>query len=97
MASRPSPCLTIITRVVSNKVEIVFRDTGPGIPPDIKHKLFRQRIEKSPGSKGLGIGLLMVQAIAQTYRGEARVGTSPTGATIYVRLPVVELPGVKCA
>lgn len=95
MADSPSPCLTITTRVVGNKVEIVFHDTGPGIPPDIKHKLFRQRIEKPPGSKGLGIGLLMVQAIAQTYRGEARVGTSQTGATIYVRLPAVELPAVE--
>jgi len=94
MAGTLSPCLTITTRVVGNKVEIVFHDTGPGIPPDIKHKLFRQRIEKPPGSKGLGIGLLMVQAIAQTYRGEARVGAAPTGATIYIRLPVVELPAV---
>lgn len=97
MAGAPPLRLTITTRVVGNKVEIVFRDTGPGIPPEIKHKLFRQRVEKTAGSKGLGIGLLMVQAIAQTYSGEARVGASPEGATIYVRLPVVELPGVERA
>jgi GAF domain-containing protein len=91
MAGSPAPLLTISTRVVRNQVEIAFTDTGPGIPTEIKHKLFRQRIGKQDGSEGLGIGLLMVQAIARVYRGGARVGpTGPKGTTIYVRLPVIE-------
>jgi GAF domain-containing protein len=91
MAGTPDPLLTISTMVVGNQVEIEVTDTGPGIPREIKYKLFRQRIDRHPGSKGLGIGLLMVQAIAQTYRGGARVGrTGPEGTTMSVRLPVVE-------
>jgi signal transduction histidine kinase len=83
--------LMIGTRIVGNQVEIAFTDTGPGVPQDIKHKLFRQRIDKSADSKGLGVGLLIAQAIAQTYRGGARVGrTGPKGTTMIVRLPVVE-------
>jgi GAF domain-containing protein len=83
--------LTISTMIVRNQVEIAVSDTGTGIPPDIKHKLFRQVIDNPARSEGLGIGLLMVQAIAQVYRGGARVGkTGPEGTTIYVRLPVVE-------
>lgn len=91
MAHSPAPSLTVSTRVVRNQVEIAFKDTGPGIPPEIKHKLFRQRIGKQDGSEGLGIGLLMVESIARVYRGGARVGmTGPKGTTIYVRLSIIE-------
>lgn len=91
MAQSAERRLRVSTRVVGNQVEIAVADTGPGIPPEVKYKLFRQRIDKAPGSKGLGIGLLMVQAIARVYRGGARVGrTGPKGTTMYVRLPVVE-------
>lgn len=91
MKGSPEQRLTVSTRVVDNQVEIAVSDTGTGIPSEIKHKLFRQVIDKPAGSEGLGIGLLMVQAIAQVYRGGTRVGkTGPKGTTIYVRLPVVE-------
>lgn len=91
MADSDDPSLTVSTRIVNNQVEIAITDTGPGIPRDIKYKLFRQRIDKHPASKGLGTGLLMAQAIAQAYRGGARVGaTGPQGTTMYVHLPIIE-------
>ena len=91
MADTAEPSLKISTRIVENHVEIAITDTGPGIPQDIKYKLFRQRIETHADSKGMGTGLLMVQAIAQAYMGGARVGmTGPKGTTMYVYLPVIE-------
>ncbi|HEX8501807.1 MAG TPA: GAF domain-containing protein [Pyrinomonadaceae bacterium] len=91
MAGRENATLTVSTKLVGNKVEIAVIDTGPGIPPDLRHRLFRQITEKPAGSKGLGVGLLIVQAIAQAYRGEARVcRTGPKGTAMCVRLPVVE-------
>lgn len=91
MAGSAEPSLTISTRIVENQVQIAITDTGPGIPQDIKYKLFRQRIDKHADSKGLGTGLLMVQAIAQAYLGNARVGvTGPKGTTMCVYLPVIE-------
>jgi GAF domain-containing protein len=90
MVDSTAPALTISTGMVDDLLEISVTDTGPGIPPEIKDKLFRQRIEKQSDSRGLGVGLLMVEAIAQLYKGRAGVGeTGPHGTTMYVRLPAI--------
>lgn len=83
------PELTVSTRAVNSNVEVVFRDTGPGISKAILPKLFHEQIEKPKGAKGLGMGLLMAQTIAQTYGGEIRVETTnSTGASMVVSLPI---------
>lgn len=69
-------------------VEISVTDTGGGIPPEVKALLFRERIKKSPGAKGMGIGLMMVQCIVEAYRGEILIGNTGThGTTMVIRLP----------
>jgi len=51
--------------------------------------LFHEQIKKPKGTKGLGMGLLMAQTIAQTYGGEIRVETTdPTGTSMVVSLPI---------
>jgi GAF domain-containing protein len=90
MKGHPNPLITVGTRMLDEAVEITVADTGPGIPRELASKLFKQRIEKLPNSKGLGTGLLIAQAIARTYKGEVGVSeTSPRGTTVHVRLPVV--------
>jgi signal transduction histidine kinase len=89
MADGSSPALTISTRATGDNVEIVFADTGRGIPEDVSPKLFHEQIKKPKGAKGLGMGLLMAQTIAQTYGGEIRVEpASPTGTSMVVSLPI---------
>jgi K+-sensing histidine kinase KdpD len=88
----PTRRLTVVTRQVSSplgdQVEIAFRDTGPGIPPALREQLFQRRIEKAEGEEGLGMGLLMAQAIVQADGGEIRVGaTGPDGTTMLILLP----------
>lgn len=83
--------ITISTELIEGgQVEVAIADNGPGIPDDVQQQLFKQRIEKGPLSKGLGMGLLMVQVIAHVHRGKVGITrTDATGTTIYVRLPVV--------
>jgi signal transduction histidine kinase len=89
MVTVPEPRLTVSTRQVGRQVEIAFADTGPGISDDLLARLFHEQIEKSQGEKGLGMGLLMAQTIAQTYRGDIRVeSTNSTGTTMVVSLPI---------
>jgi GAF domain-containing protein len=91
MKQSVDPLLTISTKMIDSMVELTITDTGPGIPPDLVPKLFKQQIEKPSSSKGLGTGLLMARAIVQTYKGEIGVAkTSQEGTTMYVRLPIVE-------
>jgi GAF domain-containing protein len=81
--------LTISTQVVGSTVEIIFTDNGRGIPEEVLPKLLHEQIKKIKGTKGLGMGLLMAQTIAQTYGGEIRVGaTSSKGTSLIVSLPI---------
>jgi signal transduction histidine kinase len=88
MASSVDPILTVSTRVANSHVEIIFADTGPGISTDVLARLFNQQIKKPTGAKGLGMGLLMAQTIAQTYGGGIQVEkTDQKGTIIVVSLP----------
>jgi signal transduction histidine kinase len=81
--------LTARTRLKNGAVEILVRDTGPGIPEGIKDRLFREPVDKPRGSRGAGIGLLLARTIFETYQGTIGVfDTGPSGTQIAIRLPV---------
>lgn len=89
MASMPEASLTIGSRKVGDFAEIAVTDSGPGIPPAIRDRLFERPIEKPEGSKGLGLGLVLAQMITQTYGGRVRVeDTGPKGTTMIIALPL---------
>lgn len=84
-----NPTLTIATQTKGTTLEIVFTDQGKGIPVDILPHLFYKRIKKPVEAKGLGMGLLIAQTIAQTYGGEIRVAsTTPAGTSMVFSLPI---------
>ncbi len=69
---------------------IVFelRDTGPGIPTEIEHRLFRTFA--SAGKKGgTGLGLAVVKRVVDEHGGHIEVESSKRGACFRVRLPSV--------
>lgn len=89
MADICEPTLAISSRLVGQQVEIAFVYTGPGISDNTLSKLFQKQVVKPKGAKGLGMGLLMAQTIAQTYGGDIRVeSTNSTGTTMVVSLPI---------
>lgn len=93
MVNAPVRRLTITTQPCPAGAEVLIADTGPGIPPDIKAKLFRAQIEKPSGSRGMGMGLLIAQTIIHAYRGEIEiVASEPSGTTMCVRLPLKASP-----
>ena len=79
--------VVIITRQTNSWAEIVIKDTGEGIPDDLKNKIFSKPIQNS--KNGLGVGLLIAQIILQAYGGEIQLGsTDKTGTTMNIRLPL---------
>jgi signal transduction histidine kinase len=89
VAGSPLQKVTIVTRQKDHRAEILVSDTGVGISEEILPELFQKPIQRPRGAKGLGMGLLMAQAIVQTYGGEISVGsTNSTGTTMLIRLPV---------
>jgi GAF domain-containing protein len=69
-------------------VEICFRDLAFGIPEHIRPKVFVAVIKKGDDDPGLGIGMLMVRTIVETYRGKVRVAeTGSSGTEIVMWFP----------
>jgi signal transduction histidine kinase len=81
--------LTLLTRLAPGGVEIVVADRGRGIPSDVLDQLFRQPIARKDRDRGLGVGLLMAQAIIETYGGKLKAPeTGPEGTTMVMWFPL---------
>ena len=69
---------------------VVISDSGPGIPASERKNVFRRfyRVESSRGEQpGHGLGLSLVQAIAQYHRGSVELGSNNPGLQVRIRLP----------
>jgi PAS domain S-box-containing protein len=64
-------------------------DNGPGIPEDLSNKVF-QDFFSSKGTEGTGIGLLVVQKVAEEHGGQVSFDSTPgQGTTFTVVIPHV--------
>ncbi len=67
-------------------VTVRVSDTGPGIPPEIRKKLFEPFVHSA--KNGLGLGLALSRRTVQAHGGDLLVESAPGGACFCVRLPV---------
>ncbi len=62
-------------------------DTGPGIPPEIREKVFTPFFTTRP--EGTGLGLPLVQKVAAAHGGSLELDTGPErGTTFTLLLPI---------
>src|SRR5262249_5958171 len=79
--------IRIGTRVQDDSVCLEFADTGPGILPSIREKLFEPFV--SAGKKnGLGLGLALSRQTVLDHGGEIWVEQGSGGAKFVIRLPL---------
>src|ERR1035438_745949 len=79
--------LRIECAVRDEEAEIRISDTGVGIPPELRDKIFRLYYTTKP--EGSGIGLAMTFRIVQLHDGAIDFTSEPgKGTTFVVRLPV---------
>lgn len=65
-------------------------DTGPGIPDDLRMRVFEPWFTTKPVGRGTGLGLLVVRHIIEGYGGTISVGGRPgEGAVMRFDLPAV--------
>ena len=64
-----------------------IEDTGSGIPPELKERIFEPffRVDKSRSRQlgGVGLGLALVREIVRVHDGRITVQSSPSGGTIF--------------
>ena len=79
----------VMTRRANCGIEIAVIDRGLGIPDEIADQLFKGKVKRDPPGKGLGMGLLMAEAIMETYDGRIRLGPHGSdGTEMIMWLPV---------
>jgi signal transduction histidine kinase len=67
-------------------LQIEFLDSGPGVPPDIKPRIFTPFFTSR--ARGLGLGLSIVKGILEAHRGNiVEVGAAGKGAHFIAFLP----------
>jgi PAS domain S-box-containing protein len=67
-------------------------DTGPGIDPAIKDRIFEPFFSSKPKRRGTGLGLAVVHGIASRHNGAVTVQSRPGAGTVFtVYFPACDL------
>jgi len=78
--------IVVATRKEKEGVRIAFRDFGPGIPEEVKAKLFQPNF--STKTDGMGLGLAIVKKTIDDLGGTVRIdSTLGEGTTVTIQLP----------
>jgi signal transduction histidine kinase len=90
--------IVVAARRVACRVLFEVSDAGPGFAPDIAQRAFERfsRGQRSRSGGGAGLGLAIVQTVAQAHRGRAELVEPADGAGTTVRLwlPQPGAPGL---
>lgn len=71
-----SPLISVKTKLNKDKVEIIVKDNGGGIPSKTIEKIFQPFFTTKPTGQGTGLGLsLSYDIITKGHGGELKVGT----------------------
>jgi len=82
--------ITIYAREVGgNWVSVRIRDTGPGVDPEIRDKIFEPGVTSKSG--GWGVGLALSRRIVEgAHKGKIELLESVEGTTFQIRLPAAD-------
>ncbi len=83
--------ITVSSELGDNSTSIIIADDGPGIPEEFRHKVFEKffRLEQSRNTKGNGLGLSLVAAIARIHNITIRLSDNQPGLKIELCFPQV--------
>jgi signal transduction histidine kinase len=69
---------------------LTVADTGPGIPPELRRRVFDMHFTTK--TSGTGIGLYVARSVTEAHGGELEVETEPGRGTLFrFRLPLLLL------
>ena len=66
---------------------LVVEDNGPGVPPELKDKVFAPYFTTKQAKGGTGLGLAIVHRIVSDHGGTIRVQSRPGRTCFTVSLP----------
>jgi signal transduction histidine kinase len=89
MGDAPVRRITLRVREVGPYAEVSVSDTGPGIAPGIREKIFEPHFRGDTQVPGFGLGLATVRRLAEAHDGTVGVESSAEGGSrFWFRLPL---------
>ncbi len=96
MASMPRRELSVTALRAGDMVEIRVTDSGPGLPEEVRARLFHPFVTTK--SDGMGVGLSVCRAIVEAHGGELHGENAAGGGTVFrFTLPVPQKSGAEAA
>ena len=84
--------ITVRTARENGRVLVEVEDDGPGIPGEVKDRIFEPFYTTKDVGKGTGLGLdISYRVVVEDHKGDIRVLSEPGDTRFQVRLPI--LPG----
>jgi signal transduction histidine kinase len=81
--------LTVRTALDRDRLLVEFRDTGPGVPPEIRSRIFDPFFTTKPVGQGTGLGLdISWRIVVNKHHGSLDVRSVPGDTRFQVRLPL---------
>jgi signal transduction histidine kinase len=90
--------ISIAARPIGHDVEVAVSDTGPGIAPELREKVFEPGVRGDTKVPGYGLGLATVRKLAEAHRGS--VGVEPSsagGARFWFHLPLADIQSASAS
>ncbi|WP_432165256.1 ATP-binding protein [Streptomyces sp. bgisy031] len=79
----------------ASSVEVVVRDSGPGLPPEVAREVFAHGFTTKAAEEGeRGIGLALTKLVCERHSGEISVANTADGAVFTAHMPLGHLADV---
>ena len=90
-ANRPMGNMVVTAEVINDKVKLVFKDDGQGMPADILHRIFEPFFTTRFGRGGSGLGLsIAYNIVTNILCGEIKVSSTPgSGSCFTISIPMI--------
>ncbi|MFE5687049.1 ATP-binding protein [Streptomyces sp. NPDC056512] len=73
----------------ASSVEVVVRDSGPGLPPEVAREVFAHGFTTKAAREGeRGIGLALTKLVCERHSGEISVANTADGAMFTAHMPL---------
>jgi len=82
--SEPGQTVTVQVEADSRNISCRITDMGPGIPSEIKEKLFKRFHRGNYSRPGVGLGLSIARQIAKIHLGSLDIDPSITNGSSFI-------------
>jgi nitrogen fixation/metabolism regulation signal transduction histidine kinase len=89
IGTRDDGHITVTTKNANDRAVLVIEDNGPGVPAELKDKIFAPYFTTKQGKGGTGLGLAIVHRIVSDHGGRITINdASQRGARFTIELPL---------